>query len=434
VHASDAISNSGTLTIENHSTLQGTGYSQSAGTTTVVGGSTLIPGEDGALINHGTLTGTGTVTTGVTNGGTVNPSGTVSGPMTVSGDYSTSGAGANLTIPVSDVTHPGTGYGQLSVSGAASIGGPLHIVTAHGYLPPLGTALTLLSAASVTGTFSSVTGTELGDRHYTVGYTPTSVVATVTADTPQVTSVAPDAGPTTGGNTVVIHGSGFGASPKVKFGGVSATVVSSNFTQITVTAPAASAAGRVDVHVTTTGGATATSSADSYTYGRPTITAVTPDAGATAGGNTVAINGNGFTSDSTVKFGSALATVVSVSPTRITVTAPAEGSSSRVTVYVGNPAGYTAGPVYTYGHPTVTRLSPSSGPAAGGNTVTITGTGVTPDSTVEFGSTAASVSSVTPTQIKVAAPAKAAGRWTVYVHTPAGYSAASAAAVYTYGP
>jgi hypothetical protein len=70
----------------------------------------------------------------------------------------------------------------------------------------------------------------------------------------------------------------------------------------------------------------------------PTITAVTPTAGATAGGTQVSIAGNDFKSVSAVRFGSTPATAVAVnSENLITATAPA--GSTPVTISVTTIAG-----------------------------------------------------------------------------------------------
>ena len=84
--------------------------------------------------------------------------------------------------------------------------------------------------------------------------------------------------------------------------------------------------------------------------------------------------------------------------------------------------------------PVVTGVSPSSGPVAGGTTVTITGTGFTGATGVDFGSAAASSVTVNgDTSITATAPATAiAGPVDVTVTTPAGTSAAGAADQYLY--
>jgi hypothetical protein len=84
--------------------------------------------------------------------------------------------------------------------------------------------------------------------------------------------------------------------------------------------------------------------------------------------------------------------------------------------------------------PAVTGVSPSSGPLAGGPTVTINGTGFTGATAVDFGSAAASSFTVNgDTSITATAPAAAsAGAVDVTVTTPAGTSVASPADQYSY--
>ena len=73
--------------------------------------------------------------------------------------------------------------------------------------------------------------------------------------------------------------------------------------------------------------------------------------------------------------------------------------------------------------PTVGAVSPSTGPAAGGTSVTITGTHLYGATGVKFGLTAAtSVVVVSDTQITCTAPAHAVGVVDVTVVTPAGTS------------
>jgi lipoprotein-anchoring transpeptidase ErfK/SrfK len=86
---------------------------------------------------------------------------------------------------------------------------------------------------------------------------------------PTVTSIASSSGPTDGGATVVIKGSGFsglsGASA-VLFGSTPAASYTVNSaTQITAVTPAHDS-GKVDVSVTAAGGTSATNAADSYTF------------------------------------------------------------------------------------------------------------------------------------------------------------------------
>ena len=73
--------------------------------------------------------------------------------------------------------------------------------------------------------------------------------------------------------------------------------------------------------------------------------------------------------------------------------------------------------------PVVNSLSPTTGPAAGGTNVVITGTGFTGASAVKFGTLAATeFTVVSDSKIVAKAPAQAASTKTVQVTTPAGVS------------
>ena len=82
--------------------------------------------------------------------------------------------------------------------------------------------------------------------------------------------------------------------------------------------------------------------------------------------------------------------------------------------------------------PTVTGVSPASGPTAGGTRVTVTGTDFTGATAVRFGASAASFTVTSPTSITATAPVNAAGTYDVTVTTPSGTSATLAADQYTY--
>jgi len=170
----------------------------------------------------------------------------------------------------------------------------------------------------------------------------------------------------------------------------------------------------------------------------PTVTAVSPSAGPTAGGVSATITGSNFGPGATVSFGTAAASVTSVSATQITALVPAD-SAGTVDVTVTTPQGTSAtSPADQYSYdltPTVSGVTPNTGPAAGGNTVTINGSNFVPGATVEFGSTAATaVTLVSATQLTAVAPANAAGSVDVSVTTPGGSSVTSGTDLYTYYP
>lgn len=73
--------------------------------------------------------------------------------------------------------------------------------------------------------------------------------------------------------------------------------------------------------------------------------------------------------------------------------------------------------------PTITTVNPATGLIAGGDVVTITGTGFLPGALVFFGTTPAVVGSVTPTQIICTSPAHSAGTVRVTVTNFDGQSA-----------
>jgi large repetitive protein len=96
---------------------------------------------------------------------------------------------------------------------------------------------------------------------------------------PTVTGVSPNTGPTGGGTSVTITGTGFQCVTGVAFGTTSTTtytVVSP--TEIIATSPPG-AAGTVNVTVTNCNGTSPTGSADEYTYVAPATPAATAPAG-----------------------------------------------------------------------------------------------------------------------------------------------------------
>jgi hypothetical protein len=146
---------------------------------------------------------------------------------------------------------------------------------------------------------------------------------------------------------------------------------------------------------------------------QPTISSISPTEGPVSGGAQVTINGANFESGATVAFGGVNATSVSfVNSTELQAVAPA-GAVGAATVEVTNPGGgnVSLANAFTYDvGPAVTSVSPTSGSAAGGTTVTITGSGFESGASVTFGVTpATSVTVVSSTEIQAVTPAEAAG-------------------------
>lgn len=193
---------------------------------------------------------------------------------------------------------------------------------------------------------------------------------TYTVPVPTVTSVTPSSGPSGGGTSVAITGTGFSGATAVRFGTNNAgSVVVNSATSITATSPAGS--GAVNVTVETPGGSGTLSNAFTYAVPVPVISGVNPASGPTAGGTSVTISGSNFTGATAVKFGATDASSFSVnSAASITATSPS-GSSGTVDITVTTPAGtsttsaadqftYLGTPVAGPAHATVSHGSSSN--------------------------------------------------------------------------
>ncbi|GHD83202.1 IPT/TIG domain-containing protein [Salinibacterium amurskyense] len=241
---------------------------------------------------------------------------------------------------------------------------------------------------------------------------------------PAIADVDPTSGPATGGTAVTITGTDFGGSTGVTFDGVAAAdfVVVSD-TEITVTSPA-HAAGDVDVIIQHPAGA---SDAAEFTYTPvPLISSLTPNFGPIAGGTVVTITGSEFTGATGVTFDGTDGTSFTVdSDTQITVTSPAHALGA-VDLIIERATGDSAPATFTYrGAPTVSDLTPTEGPLAGGTEVTITGTGFTGSTGVTFdGDAGTSFTVGSDTEITVSSPAHAAETIAVVVQHPIGNAAA----------
>lgn len=147
---------------------------------------------------------------------------------------------------------------------------------------------------------------------------------------------------------------------------------------------------------------------------------ISPNQGSTGGGTPVTITGTNLTGTTAVRFGTKLATnLTNVSPTQVTAVSPSGTGSVGVTVTT---PGGTSNPIpfYYVGAPFKATISPTAGSTAGGDTVTITGTGLSTATNVAFGANNATPTVVSDSQITVTAPAGAAGAVGVSVTTAGG--------------
>jgi hypothetical protein len=155
---------------------------------------------------------------------------------------------------------------------------------------------------------------------------------------PTVTGVNPSHGSNLGGATITVSGTDLTGATAVYFGthlGSGLAVV--NATTVTVTSPPGT--GTVGVTVTTPGGATALTPADTYTYeSLPVISAVTPSAGPVTGGQVVTVTGSGFVAGMTATIGGAAVMPTGITASSFSFTTPAH-AAGYVQVEVTNAAG-----------------------------------------------------------------------------------------------
>ncbi len=347
---------------------------------------------------------------------------------------------------------PTTGYPSANVematscSGSGKGGGGHHTYTAYsgavwddsGQLDALQTVPANPSAGPAFAAYDSY-----GNEEYQSGGSSYLQWAAGFVPVPRVTGLSITAGSTVGGETETIAGTGFTNAVTVLFGEVSVPFTVVNDTTITVTTPpdAVTANTTVDVTVASSEGTSATSPADQFTYSLPQVTGLSVSAGPTSGGTAVTVTGVGFLGATAVDFGSlAAASFTVVDDTTITATTQADPASADQTVDVSvNSAAGTgsASPAdeFTFVvRPVITSISPTAGPLGGGTPVTITGSGFSGATSVDFGGILAYGVPTSDSSITVTAPAgETAEAVDLTITTIGGTSARSRADQFTYG-
>ena len=403
-------------------TITGTSFT---GATAVDFGS--IAATSFAVVNNTTIT-------------AVSPAGTGVVDITV-----TAPTGTSTTTPADRFTYAAAPVvSALAPNSGSLAGGTLVTIIGSGFTGATvvdfgtvaGTNLTVVSDSSIT--VDSPPSLNTGTVDVTV-MAPGGTSATTPADQftyvigPTVTGINPTFGPTIGGTLVTITGTDFDGATSVDFGTIQATGVTIvSDTTITAFSPAGS--GTVNVTVTTPGGTSPTVLADEFTYS-PTVTSVSPAGGPPTGGTSVTITGTSFAGASEVLFGGVMATSFSV-VNSTTITAVSPPGTGTVDVTVTAPTGTStpaAGDKFSYVvAPTVTGISPSSGPNTGGTTVTITGSGFTSTTQVFFGANAATSFTVTNDSTITAVSPAGTGTVDVTVVNLGGTSPTSSADQFTY--
>lgn len=238
------------------------------------------------------------------------------------------------------------------------------------------------------------------------GVSPTASFTYVVAGRPTVTAVTPGQGPVAGGTTITVSGSGFTTATGVRVGGVgfvggdATDVAVLSDTQLTAVTPPSADTGTVTVYVDTPVASSAPNAAASFTYGRPpTVTSIDPSSGPRSGTTRISISGSGLADATGVRFGpgNPASSFIVESDRRILATT--DGAATvlphglLVNVVVEHPFGDSATGIPTRflysARPTIASLSRRVGPAPGGTTVTIYGSGFLDTTLVQFGAAGA---------------------------------------------
>lgn len=177
--------------------------------------------------------------------------------------FSTSPPPPSVTS-VSPASGPAAGGTSVTITGTSFTGASsvkFGGTAAASFTVNSATQVTATSPAGSAGTVDVTVTTSYGTSGTGASDRFTYVAA------PGVNSVSLARGPTAGGGFVIITGTNLTGATSVKFGTVAATGVTvQSATSITATVPVATSPGTVDVTVTTSGGTSATSAGDRFTY------------------------------------------------------------------------------------------------------------------------------------------------------------------------
>ncbi len=285
------------------------------------------------------------------------------------------------------------------------------------------TSITARTPAAVAGAVDiRVTNPDGGTTTRAAGFT--YVAPAPTAPAPTVSTFTPAKGLISGGTLVTINGTNFKAGVIVRFGAMTGTVASFATTRLVVRTPAQSE-GVVSLTVLNSdGNGVLLPAAFTYHAPAPIVSSVSPNRGPASGTTDVTITGGNFRAGASVSVDALPATVVSITATRIVARMPAHAPTVvGVTVTNLDSQSASRANAYTYvaGGPAVTQVLPASGPMAGGNTITVLGSGFS-NATVSIDGVSAAIISRTTEMISVRAPAHGAGPANIAVRNSDGLS------------
>ncbi len=210
-----------------------------------------------------------------------------------------------------------------------------------------------------------------------------------------IDAVVPARGPIGGGTTVHVTGGDLSEDTQLLFGSESVDVELSQG-QLVAQTPPATAHGPVDVRAISPGGEVS-EIANGFTYTDPiAVDSVTPDLLPTTGGYEITLHGSGFSEPMGVSFDGTSARsiqVVNEEIVHLTIPQMPRGHADlRVTAPDADDVVEDA--VYFYDPIEIDYIVPAAGSVDGGESVTISGSGITSDVSVLFGDYEAEIDSV----------------------------------------
>jgi hypothetical protein len=383
-------------------------------------------------ISATTPSGTGTVTVTVTvPGGSATAQFTYVAGLPAAHPNVSGVAPPGSTSGGTSVTVTGTGFlvpGSIPSVQFGSTPGSSVVATSD-------TQLTVVAPALCAGVYDVTVTTPGG-----TSLTSTADRYTANAGVPSISSISPVSGSNDAAQEVIVQGSELYCATAAQVGGVTASLASdpshpNTAVEVAIMVPPAAGSTPPGRATVTTAGGTSAPSAQTYAWvaATPVISSLSTTVAPAAA--TITVTGSHFNFARSVLFGSTPSPSFTVnSSTQLTAVVPGGcGGSAPVTVSTDGGTSNTASFSYTVATPSVSGVSPSSGPSRGGNTVTVTGQHLTCATSVTFGSAAATgVQVASDTSLTAVAPANSTGIVDVRVADSAGTSAISSADLYTY--
>ena len=190
-------SNGGTITLNAGTVTLSRVDVQVVSSGTIVGGTLQMSG--------GTLSGNSTIQANVFNSGSTSPGVNNAGMLSIKGNFNQTSTGA-LNIAIGGTT-AGTQYDQLAVTGSVALAGVLNLSTFNGFSASNGNQFVIVTGASRTGLFSSVTGQTAGNgQFFSPIFNPTNVtLLAANANSLRVTSQVPSSYANTAIKTITLN-------------------------------------------------------------------------------------------------------------------------------------------------------------------------------------------------------------------------------------